>query len=174
MPLFVKSLKTKPRKSVSMDMPDYDLGREASNDEGREEVEANEEEGAAIEEENEESDEIPLLGHQGKMVIQSVNNMLHDHHQVINKIMDKQDKWHKNMYETLATTTSSLAHKQDMLWESVASLRGCMKDFLAHPSMQKRNRGIVPPPMMREMQAWEEIPVIQLPYPPPQGNGGQD
>ena len=97
--------------------------------------------------------------------------MLYDHHSEINERIDKQDELHKNMYETLAITTSSLAHKQDMLWESVSSLEGSMRDFLTHPSMQKRHRGTIPPPVMREMLAWEELPFIPLPS---QENGSQD
>ena len=78
------------------------------------------------------------------------------------------------MYEMLATTTSSLAHRQDMLWESVASREGSVRDLLAHPSMQERHRGVVPPLVMRELLAWKELLVKPLPYLPSQGNGGQD
>ena len=88
--------------------------------------------------------------------------------------MDKQDEWHKNMYETLTIATSSLAHRQDMLSESVASLEGSIRDLLAHPSMQETHRGAVPPSVMREMPTWEELPVIPSQYPPLQGNGGHD
>ena len=82
---------------------------------------------------------MPPLGHQSKLVIQNVNNMLCDHHQAINERMDNQDKWHKNMYEMLGTATSSFAHRQDMLWESVTSLEGSMRDLLVYPSMQERD-----------------------------------
>ena len=61
--------------------------------------------------------------------------MFHDHNKVLHDILDKQDECHMNIYETLATMTSILAHRQDMLWESVISLEGSMGDLLAHPSM---------------------------------------
>ena len=94
------------------DVPGYDLGRKVSNKEGGEEPEEEEEEEeAAAEAKEEKSDEMPPLGHQSKLVIQNVNDMLYDHHQAINERTDKQDEWHKSMYETLATTTSSLAHR---------------------------------------------------------------
>ena len=112
-----------------------DSGREASEEEGGEEPDEEEETTAAEPGEKEESDEMPPLWHQGKLIIQNVNNMLHDHHQALHERIDKQDEWHRNMYEMLATTTSSLAHRQDMLWESVASLEGSMRDLLADPSM---------------------------------------
>ena len=78
------------------------------------------------------------------------------------------------MYETLATMTSSLAHRLDMLWESVANLEGSIRDLLPHPSIQERHRGAVTPLPIREMLAWEELLVIPPPYPPLQGNGGHD
>ena len=60
MPLSIKSLKSKPRKSVRRqvprDVPSYDSGREASEEEGEKEtVEAKEEE--------EKGNEMPPLGH---------------------------------------------------------------------------------------------------------------
>ena len=156
MPLSPKSLKTKPRKLVRRnpprDMLSYDSRMEASN-EGEYKVEAGEEEEEepTAEVEEEETDEMPPLGHQSKLVIKNVSDMLYDHHQVVYERMDKKNEWHKNMYEKLATPSSTLAHKQDVLWESVDSLEGYMRDLLAHPSMQKRNRGIVPLPIIREM-----------------------
>ena len=105
-------------------MLSYDSGMEAS-DEGGDKVEAGEqEEEAATEVEEEESDEMPPLGRQSKLVIQKVSGMLYDHHQATYERMDKQDEWHKNMYEKLATTSSNLAHRQDVSWESVDSLEG--------------------------------------------------
>ena len=106
---------------------------------------------------------MPPLGHRGKLILQTVSNMFHDHNQVLYGRMNKQDEWHRNMYEMLATTTSNLAYKQDMLWENVANFEGSMRD----PSMQERHRGVVSRPMIREMLAWEELPVIPPPYPPP-------
>ena len=63
-----------------------------------------------------------LIRHQGKLILQSVGDMFQDHNQALNERLDKKDEWHKKMYETLAIATSSLAHRQDVLWESVASL----------------------------------------------------
>ena len=71
------------------------------------------------------------------------------------------------MYETVATTTSSLANRQDMLWVSVTSLEGSMRDLLTHPAMQERHQGVVTPPTIKEMPPWDELTVIPLPYPPP-------
>ena len=178
MPLSIKGLKTKPRKSVRRqtprDMAGYDSGKEVLYGEEGEKVEAKEEGEAVAEVEEYESDEMPPLGNQSKMVIQNISDMLYDRHQVVYKRMDKQDEWHKNMYEKLATTTSCLAHRQDILWESVASLEGSMRNMLAHPSMRETHKGVVDLPVIREMPPWEELPVFPLPYPPPQGNGGQD
>ena len=100
MPLSIKNLKTKLRKSVRRqtpkDVPGYDSRREVSDEEGgeepKEEEEEEEEEEAAVEAENEESDEMPPLGHQGRLEIQNVNDMLYDPHQAINERMDKQDE----------------------------------------------------------------------------------
>ena len=123
-PISVKSTKTRPLKSV----------RGESDKEG----EADEEnEDAETEDEEEEANEMPPLGHQSKLILQSVGNMFHDHNQALHERLDKQDEWHRKMYETLATTTSSLAHRQDMLWESVASLEGSKRDLLAHSAMQE-------------------------------------
>ena len=85
MPLSVKSLKTKPRKSMRrhmpMGVPNYVLGREVSYEEGGEESkEEEEEEEAAVEAEEEVSDEMPPLGHQSRLVIQNIKDMLYDHH----------------------------------------------------------------------------------------------
>ena len=87
MPLSVESLKTKARKSMRrhmpIDVPDYVSGREVSNEEGGEESKEEQEEEemeAAVEVEKEESDEIPPLGHQRRLVIQNINDMLYDHH----------------------------------------------------------------------------------------------
>ena len=115
---------------------------------------------------------MPPLWHQSKLVIQNVSDMLYDHHQVVYERMEIQKEWHKNMYEKLATTSSILAHRQDILGGSVDSLEGYTRDLLAHPSIQKRHKGSIPPTIVREMSPWEEFPCIQLPYTPPQGNGG--
>ena len=133
-----------------------------------------EEEEATTEAKEEESDEMPPLGHQSKLVIKNVSDMLYDHYQAVYERMDKQNERHKNMYEKLATTSSILAHRQDSLWESVDSLVGCTRDLLAHPSMQKRHQGVVPRLVVREMLPWDELLDIPSPYPPLQGNGGQD
>ena len=87
--------------------------------------------------------------------------------------LDKQDEWHRKMYETLATVTSRLAQRQDMLWESVASLQGSMRELLAHLSMQEAKDEVTPPEVC-EIPPWDELPVIPSPHPPPQGNGGHD
>ena len=86
MPLSPKGLKTKPRKLVRRkpprDMPGYDSGMETSN-KGGDEVDAEKEEDddeAATEVENKESDKRPPLRHQSKLVIQNVSDMLYDHH----------------------------------------------------------------------------------------------
>ena len=94
MPLSIKSLKTKLRKSMRRqkprDVPGYDSGREVSYEEGGEEPEEEEEEEEAVAEvEENESDEMPPLGHQSRLVIQNVGDMLYDHHQAINERMDK-------------------------------------------------------------------------------------
>ena len=34
-----------------------------------------------------------------------VSDMFNDHNQTLNDRLDKQDDWHKKMYETLATVT---------------------------------------------------------------------
>ena len=54
---------------------------------------------------------MPPLGHQGKLIVHNVGDMFHDHNQVLHDRLDKQDEWHKKMYETLAIATSSLAHR---------------------------------------------------------------
>ena len=113
---------------------------------------------------------MPPLGHQGKLIIQSVGDMFHYHNQALHDRFDKQDKWHKKMYETLSRATSNFAYRQDMLWESVANLEGLMRDLLAHPAMQERHRSEVAPPEIQEMPPWDKLPII----PPPQGNGGLD
>ena len=99
--------------------------------------------------------------------------MFNDHNQVRNERLAKQDEWHKKMYDTLATTTSSLAHRQDMLWESVASLEGSMRELLTHPVMQDEQDAVTPPKIL-EMPPWDELPVIPPPRSPPQGNNDHD
>ena len=54
---------------------------------------------------------MPPLGHQGKLIVHNVGDMFHDHNQALHDRLDKQDEWHKKMYETLAIATSSLAHR---------------------------------------------------------------
>ena len=81
-------------------------------------------------EEEEKTDEIPPLGHQGNLILERVGNMFHDHNRALNERLDKQDEWHRKMYKT-----SRLAQWQDMLWESVASLEGLMRELLAHVAM---------------------------------------
>ena len=71
--------------------------------------------------------------------------MFQDHNQALNERLDKQDEWHRKMYETFATTKSNLAHRKDMLWESVASLDGSMRELLAHPAMQEAQDAVTPP-----------------------------
>ena len=94
------------------DVPGYDLGREDLGEEEGEELEEEEEIAATTEEEEEEeTDEMPPSGHLGRLILQNVNDMLHDHRQALHEQIDKQDEWHKKMYETLATMTSSLAHR---------------------------------------------------------------
>ena len=156
MPISPKGLKTKLRKLVRRqtprDMSGYDLGMEASDEEGDEvNAEEKEEEEVAAEAEDDDSDEMPPLGHQSKLVIQNVSDMLYDHHQAVYERMDKQNEWHKNMYEKPATTSSILAYRQDVLWESVDSLARYTRDLLAHPFMQERHKGIVPLSVVREM-----------------------
>ena len=51
-----------------------------------------EEKEAIVEAKEEESDEMPPLGHQSKLVIKNVSDMLHDHHQTVYERMDKQNK----------------------------------------------------------------------------------
>ena len=70
------------------DVPGYDLGREDSKEEEEEKLEEKEET-TSTEEEEGETDEMPLLGYQGKMIIQNVNDMFHDHNQALHKRMDK-------------------------------------------------------------------------------------
>ena len=109
MPLFLKGLKTKPRKSVRRqpprDMPGEDSGMKTS-DEGGYKVEAGEEEeeNEVPTEAEEGSYEIPFLGHQSKLVIENFCDMLYDHHQVVYERMDKKNEWHKTsmIHERLA------------------------------------------------------------------------
>ena len=119
--LSVKGIKTRPRKSMrgkaSGSMVGYDSGRDEEDEEDADATTANEEE---------EIDEMPPLGHQGKLMLERIVKMFNDHNQTLNDKLDKKNEWHK-MYETLATTTSSLANRQDMLWESVANLEGLMR-----------------------------------------------
>ena len=171
---FENKAKELVRRQALSDVPCYYSRREASEEEGGEEPNEKEETVAAEPEEEEESIEMPPLGHQGMLIILNVIDMLHDHHQVAHERMDKQDEWNRNMYKTLAITTSILVLRQDMLWESIASLEGSMGDLLAHPSIQERHKGAAPPSVMNEMLAWEELPTIPSPYPPLQENGGQD
>ena len=80
-----KGLETKSKKSVRRqlprDMSGYDLGIEAL-DEGGDKVEVGEEKKneVAAEAREETSDEMPPLGHQSKLIIQNVSDMLYDHH----------------------------------------------------------------------------------------------
>ena len=113
---------------------------------------------------------MPPLGHQGKLILERVSDMFNDHNQVLHERLNKHDEWHRKMYETLAIATSSLAHRQDMLWESIATLEGLMRQLLAHLAIQERHQDTVTPPEIREMTPWDELPVIL----PLQGNGAHD
>ena len=78
--LSVKGIKSQSWKSVrgqpSRDMPDDDSRRDELDEEG----EANEEdEDAKTEGDKEEANEMPPLGHQGKLILQSVGDMFHNH-----------------------------------------------------------------------------------------------
>ena len=79
-PFSVKGIKSQSWKSVrgqpSRDMP----GDGSRRDELDEEGEANEEdEDAKTEGDKEEANEMPPLGHQGKLILQSVGDMFHNH-----------------------------------------------------------------------------------------------
>ena len=148
-------------------MAGYDSGRDELDEEDEEDV------ATGTAEEEEETDEMPPLGYQEKLILERVGNMFHDHNQAINERLVKKDEWYMKMYETLATTTSRLAQRQDMLRESVASLEGLMRELLTHPAMQEA-QDVVTPPEVREMLPWDELPVIPPPHPPPQGNSGHE
>ena len=46
----------------------------------------------AVKEEKEETGEMPPLGHQSRLILQNVNDMLQDHHQDLHERIDKQDE----------------------------------------------------------------------------------
>ena len=113
-PISVKGTKTRPLKSVrgesSRSMPGYDSRRDESDEEG--EVDE-EDEDAETEDEEEEANEMSPLGHQSKLILQSVGDMFHDHNQALHERLDKKDEWHRKMYETLAMKTSATNNSRD-------------------------------------------------------------
>ena len=87
------------RSQSSIGLPGYDLGKEESDVKGETKEK---DEDVEVEVKDEETYVIQPLGHQGKLILQSVGDMFHDHNQALHDKLDKQDEWHKKMYETLA------------------------------------------------------------------------